>query len=285
MDQAESGKELNSDSKEVYNYRLALAHGTNSNLPLSLRLLKDMHRILMDGVRGRDKTPGEFRRLQVAIGVSRRFVPPPPHAFHSCLSAMEHYMHAGDSLFDDLVDCFLVHYQFETIHPFNDGNGRVGRLLLALMMKERCGMSKPWLYLSEYFEESRGTYTDLLYAVSQKNDWHSWVEFCLNGTIAQAKSTIHRCERLLDVQTSFKAKLNDVGGSVRLSQIVEGIFDSPFVRIADLARHLGVSYPTARADVYRLAEAGILKELPRVSPATFYAPEVYAVAYEKIDPE
>ena len=280
LDQSEH---KSSDSREVFNYRQALDFGTNSNLPLSLRLLKQMHQILMCNARGKDPTPGEFRRLQVAIGASRRFIPPPPQEVESCMNSMEGYMHSGVKSYDDLVDCFLVHYQFETIHPFNDGNGRVGRLLLALMMKERCGMTKPWLYLSEYFEKSRGEYTDLLYRVSQNNDWKSWIEFCLKGTIVQAKSTIHRCERLLAIRESFSEKLSDVGGSVRLSQIVDGVFDSPFVRIADLARRLVVSYPTAKKDVQRLAEAGILRELPDVTPSTYYAPEVYNVGYEQID--
>lgn len=273
------------DQREVLNYRYALNHGINSELPLSLRLLGEMHRILMTGVRGKDKTPGDFRKLQVAIGSSRRFIPPPPDKVLSCLHEMELYLHQDESKYDPLVDCFLVHYQFETIHPFNDGNGRVGRLLLAIMMQKRCQMSKPWLYLSEFFERYREEYVDLLFRVSAKNDWESWIDFCLRATVTQARETIIRCEKLLKIRDEFNTKLLKVGGSVRLSQIVEMIFHSPFVRIAELSRILKVTYPTAKADVLRLADAKILKELPNISPMTYYAPEVFRVAYKDISTE
>ncbi len=136
--------------REVFNYRLALQQGSSTDLPLSLRLLRDFHLTLMSGVRGRDRTPGQFRRTQVAIGTNHRFVPPPPERLMECLDPLERYFHVTQSRYDPLVDCSLVHYQFETIHPFSDGNGRVGRLLLAMMLKQLCGLSKPWLYMSEY---------------------------------------------------------------------------------------------------------------------------------------
>jgi Fic family protein len=270
------------DQREVLNYRRALLHGLNSDLPLSLRLTRELHETLLTGVRGRDKTPGEFRRTQVAIGTDHRFIPPPPDRLLECLDPFEKYLHASDRCYDPLVDCFLIHYQFETIHPFGDGNGRVGRLLLAIMLRQWCGLSKPWLYMSEYFETHREEYTERLFDISAAGDWAGWITFCLRGVVSQAKQTIERCERLRTIREKFGERLQDVGGSVRLHRIVEDVFHSPFLRVADLARRLEVTYPTANADVERLVQAGILQVLSGISPKTYYAPEVFGVAYEEM---
>ena len=268
--------------REVLNYRRALDRGTNDELPLCLRLIRELHRELLQGVRGKDRTPGHFRRFQVAIGSTKRFIPPPASRLEECLDPLEKYLHKTDSPYDALVDCFLVHYQFETIHPFSDGNGRVGRLLLVIMLQRRFKLSKPWLYLSEYFERFREEYVEKLFNVSVKGNWEEWIEFCLRGTISQAQNTIGRCERLLAIRGEFQERVAAVGGSIRLQQILERVFHSPFVRVADLARMLEVSYPTAKADLDRLVQAKILRELPSVTPKTFYAPEVFNIAYEDI---
>jgi Fic family protein len=271
------------DRLEVLNYRRALNHGVTSELPLSLRLLRELHRILLTGVRGQDRSPGAFRQNQVAIDENERFVPPPPERLTECLVPLEKYFHIEDSAYDPLVNCFLVHYQFESIHPFVDGNGRVGRLLLAIMLQRHCSLSKPWLYLSEYYERKKDEYIDLLYRVSTEGNWHHWIEFCLEGTVVQAKETIERCQRLLAIRERFIERISTAGGSVRLSRIVEDIFDSPFVRVAELSRRLEVTYPTARADIDKLVSVGVLKELPDIRPRTFFAPEVFEIAYESIE--
>lgn len=279
-DGAKSNKEQ--DYREVYNYQQALHHGSDSTLPLSLRLIRELHQILLSGVRGRDKTPGEFRKIQVAIGGTRRFIPPPPDHLQACLQPLESYLHAQTPGLDPLVHCFLVHYQFETIHPFVDGNGRVGRLLLALMLQQRCGLTKPWLYLSEFFERHRDDYISSLFAVSTSAAWSRWIEFCLQGTLSQAKATIARCRRLLKIREEFSRRAADVGGTVRLTDIIEGIFSWPFVRVSQLAKRLDVSYPTAKSDLERLVQANVLRELPNVTPKTFYAPEVFNVGYGEL---
>lgn len=271
------------DYREVFNYRQALLYSTTSELPLSLRLIRELHRILLTGVRGRDKTPGEFRRLQVAIGATRRFIPPPPDKLLECLQPLETYLHDASSSFAPLVFCFLVHYQFETIHPFIDGNGRVGRLLLAIMLQQRCELSKPWLYMSGFFEKHRDDYMSCLFGVSADARWSEWIEFCLHGTLVQAKETIARCRQLIAVREAYAERVAKVGGTVRLSRIVEDIFDSPFVQVSTLQRKMKVSYPTARSDLDRLVEAGVLRELRDTSPKTFYAPEVFSVAYGDLD--
>jgi Fic family protein len=280
--EAKSKPDREQAHREVYNYQQALHHGTTSTLPLSLRLMKDLHRILMTGVRGQDKTPGEFRRIQVAIGATRRFIPPPPDKLEHCLFPLETYLHEQTKDFDPLVYCFLVHYQFETIHPFVDGNGRVGRLLLAIMLQQRCELTKPWLYLSEFFERNRDEYTEGLFAVSATASWSRWIEFCLQGTVAQAKSTIARCRRLLKIRDEYTKRVADIGGNIRLSQIIEGVFTSPFVRVAQLAKRLDVTYPTAKSDIDRLVQAGVLHELSGINPKTFYAPDVFQVSYGEL---
>jgi Fic family protein len=271
------------DHREVYNYQRALQHGIDGQLPLSLRLIRELHGILLAGVRGRDRTPGEFRRVQVAMGVSQRFVPPPPNHLNACLHPLEDYFHKADDGCDPLVSCFLAHYQFETIHPFVDGNGRVGRLLLAMMLQQRCRLTKPWLYLSEFFERNREEYVQRMFDVSAEAKWSEWIEFCLTGTLTHAKSTISLCRRLLKVRDEYSRRITDVGGTIRLSQIVEGIFSSPFVQVAALAKQLGVSYPTAKADIQKLVDAKILRALPDVPTKTFYAPEVFDIAYADVD--
>ncbi len=268
--------------REVLNYRRALQQGAASKLPLSLRLIRDLHHTLMSGVRGKDRTPGEFRRTQVAIGTDHRFVPPPPENLLEYLDPLEKYFHVKKSRYDPLVDCFLIHYQFETIHPFSDGNGRVGRLLLAIMLKQLCGLSKPWLYMSEYFEQRRDEYIQRLFNVSALGDWEGWIEFCLVGTAIQARDAIERCDRLRRIKETFMNKLPEIRGSTRLQQIVEDLFQSPFVRVADLKKKLEVTYPTAKADIGRLVSAGILRELKNISPKTYYAPKVFNVAYERL---
>lgn len=272
--------EKTNDQREVFNYRRALNHGTTTSLPLSLRLLRELHGILMAGVRGKDRSPGEFRRLQVAIGPSKRFIPPPPDQLPASLDQLERYFHQDNSPFDPLVDCFLIHYQFETIHPFQDGNGRVGRLLLSIMLQQRCGFSKPWLYLSEFFERHRDEYIQLLFDVSTKANWDAWIEFCLKGTREQAMETIRRCDILRRMRDEYMTRLASAGGHIRLTQIVEELFHSPFVQVKDLPARLGITYPTAQADMERLVAAGIVQPLPEVSPKTYYAVEIFNVAYD-----
>jgi Fic family protein len=199
------------------------------------------------------------------------------------LESLEKYINAVNSTYDPIVDCFLVHYQFETIHPFIDGNGRVGRLLLALMLQRNCDFSKPWLYLSGFFEAHREAYVQHLFDVSAKGSWTSWIEFCLHGTLSQARETITRCERILKLKDEYMTRLRDIDGSTRLHAIVEGIFDSPFVQVTDLARRMNIHYQTAQADLEKLKQAKVLVELTDFRPKTFYAPAVFRVAYEELE--
>jgi Fic family protein len=281
--EAKAGDDRTNDRQEVNNYRLALDHATTSDLPLSLRLIREMHGILLQGVRGRDKMPGEFRKVPVAIGTNRRFMPPPAEQIQSCLGDLEKYVNVGQHAHDPLVVSFLTHYQFETIHPFMDGNGRVGRLLLAVMIQQLCSLSKPWLYLSEYFERHREEYCQRLFDVSAKSDWRGWMEFCLRGAIEQADATVKRCDRLQKVRATFLKRIAGSGGNTRLIAIIDELFNSPIVGVAQLAKKLRVTYPTAKADVAKLTMILVLRELKKASPKAYFSPDVYAAAYSDIE--
>jgi Fic family protein len=268
--------------REVFNYREALRlrlDGGPNQLPLSLRLMRDLHAVLMNGVRGSNQQPGQFRTIQNQIGRPARFVPPPPPYLTDALADLETYLHAGESPFDPLVKAFLVHYQFEAIHPFCDGNGRVGRLLLSIMIAEWCGLSSQWLYMSAFFERHKKDYMDLLLGVSTHGAWDLWIEFCLNGVISQAKDTEQRCDKLLELYRDFHSRLK--GGSVRLSQLVDSLFKNPVITVTRYCKQFGVSYPTARSDLKKLHAAGIVEPL-QDEIITYYCPRIYAVTYEDV---
>jgi Fic family protein/antitoxin component HigA of HigAB toxin-antitoxin module len=213
--------------REVSNYAQALRlRRSADDLPLSLRLIRVLHGVLMDGVRGSDRAPGEFRRLQNQIGRPPRFVPPPANLLDSLLGNFEKYLHADDGL-DPLVRAFVAHYQFETIHPFMDGNGRVGRLLLAISIEEWCGLSAPWLYMSDFFDSHKDDYIDLMFGVSSKGDWNSWIRFCLEGVVAQSRDTAARCGALIELNRDFHERVNAMGASTRLSALVDELFLNP----------------------------------------------------------
>ncbi|MCG8591050.1 MAG: Fic family protein [Proteobacteria bacterium] len=268
--------------REVFNYGRALRIRLASpELPLSLRLIRQLHAVLMDGVRGADQTPGEFRRLQNQVGKPARYVPPPVDRLAGLLDVFEKYLHQ-DHRFDPLVEAFLVHYQFEAIHPFSDGNGRVGRLFLALCIAEWCGLTNQWLYMSAYFDRNKDHYIDRMFRVSTHGDWSEWIRFCLQGVVETAADTQRRCDRLLALRRTYHDKLAEVGGSVRLSAIVDDLFDAPVAIVTHVQRRHGVSYPTARSDLRRLEKAGILKELPGVAQISYYCAPILAITHEDI---
>ncbi|MCB9765172.1 MAG: Fic family protein [Alphaproteobacteria bacterium] len=265
--------------REVFNYSAALELGLAllAELPFCLRLIREMHGRLMQGVRGGNKAPGQLRRVQVHLGLDRRYVPPPPDVLQVCLGDFERDMHAEIPI-DPLIWSYMLHYQFEAIHPFSDGNGRVGRLLLALLIGERCGLQRPWLYMSPWFDQHKSEYVDRMFAVSARGDWEPWLGFCLRGTIAQARDALRRLEDLIALRARYRDALARSGGSIRLHRIVDELFDlAPVARVASLAHTLDVTYPTAKADLDRLVELGILAEVDGAYPKTFFAPEIIRV--------
>jgi Fic family protein len=264
--------------REVFNYRraLTLRREGGIDLPVSLRLIKELHAVLMDGVRGSDQRPGEFRTIQNQIGYPARFVPPPPQHLLEALDAFEKYMHA-ESDYDPLVKAFLAHYQFETIHPFRDGNGRVGRLLLSMTVSEWCGLSDQWLYMSAFFEKNKRQYMDLMLSVSTQGAWEHWIRFCLEGVVIQSIDAEKRCDKLLKLQEDFHSRLK--GGSVRLSKLVDRLFTSPVITVNQYKKWLNVTYPTARSDLRKLEACGIIQPLEGLQQITYYCNPIYLITY------
>jgi Fic family protein len=270
-----------SSQQEVWNYNRALdlALEILKTKPLTLNVIRDIHRVLLSGVRGSQRDPGNFRRTQVHIGSDKRFIPPPHQEMMDCLFDLEKFIHSSPAI-DTLILCFMVHYQFETIHPFLDGNGRVGRLLLSLMIYQQCNLSKPWLYLSAFFDRYRDEYINLLFQVSIKGNWNDWIIFCLRGTIEQSKDALDRLDKLLQLRTQYQERINQVGGNVRLIKLLDYLFESPVITVSQFAKMSNIHYNTARADLERLVKVNILVEsdvMPRSK--VYIASNIFDIAY------
>jgi Fic family protein len=255
------------DVLEVSNYVAALDHGLKrlrEGFPLSLRLIREIHEVLMAKGRGSTKSPGEFRRSQNWIGGSRpgnaRFVPPPPEYLMQCMGDLEKYLHAGHT--PVLVKAALAHVQFETIHPFLDGNGRLGRLLITLLLCDQGALAQPLLYLSLYFKANRDSYYDLLQSVRLEGGWESWLEFFLEGvleTSEQAVATAQQIQRLFEQDRLRIAQLGRVSGSVlRLHLHLQ---NRPLLAIQKAADDTGLTRPTVATAMRLLADMGIVREL------------------------
>jgi Fic family protein len=258
------------DVEEVCNYLDALAFaraqlGDPAGLPLSTRLLHQTHARLMRGARGADKQPGRVRRTQNWIGGSRPgnavFVPPPPHALGALLSAFEKYIHTDDGL-PPLVRAGLLHVQFETIHPYLDGNGRIGRLLVTLLLEHWKLLGRPLLYLSLFFKRHRDEYYRRLSAVRTRGDWEGWTAFFLEGVATIADEAVASARQLFALVAEDRARVLDAAGtSVAALRLFEQLPRHPIVSVAFAIERLGVSKPTAGRAVDALAQARVLVEV------------------------
>ncbi|MEK6551684.1 MAG: Fic family protein [Pseudomonadota bacterium] len=253
------------DVREVRNYVSALEYGVKRlrALPLSSRLVRELHARLMKGVRGEHATPGEFRRSQNWIGprgstpATAAYVPPPPAEMQRALGGWERFLHVRDEM-PDLIQCALMHEHFEAIHPFLDGNGRVGRLLITLFLIERGRLSQPLLYLSAYIEAHRQDYYDLLQRVRTRCDWSGWLLFFLTGVVETARDAIERANDLMALRGRYRLRLKD---KPRAMVLLDELFLNPYITVARAARILKVSNPTARQAVLHLQKTGMLKEV------------------------
>jgi Fic family protein len=257
------------DVIEVSNYVAALEHGIaqlRAGQPLSNRLLREVHGHLLSRGRGADKRPGEFRRSQNWLGGTRPgnaiFVPPPPHRVLDAMADLERFLHDQDDGLPTLVRAGVAHVQFETIHPFLDGNGRVGRLLIALLLFETKVLSQPLLYLSLYLKEHRAEYYRLLDAVRREGDWEEWIDFFLEGVTMTAQSAVDTAHRMLRVFEEDAARVADLG---RRAPNALRAFDAfrrrPIRNIAAIAATTGASLPTVSRAVESLVELGIVREI------------------------
>lgn len=253
------------DLQEVRNYIEALEYGIArlDGLPLSLRFVRELHERLMRGVRGAHMTPGEFRRSQNWIGppgstlATATYVPPPVVEMNHALSDWELFLHDRTSL-PDLVQCALIHEQFEAIHPFLDGNGRVGRLLITLFLTERRRLTQPLLYLSAYIEAHRSDYYDALLGVRTHGDWHSWLLFFLTGVRETSVRAARQAREIMRIREDFRQR---VQGKPKALALVDELLRTPYMTVAEAQRLLGVSNPTARTAVQTLVTAGLLEEV------------------------
>jgi Fic family protein len=260
--------ELPDDVREVKNYVRALNYGLArlEAFPLSLRFIRELHRELMQGVRGEQRTPGEFRRSQNWIGGPRstlsdaEFVPPPPAEMREALHDLEQFIHAESDL-PPLVRIALIHYQFEAIHPFLDGNGRVGRLLINLLLYAWDLLPHPLLYISAYFSAQRAAYYDGLMAVSRQGAWEAWLLFFLEGVRAQSLDSVNLILRLQALQERYRALFQKERASARLLQVVDALFEQPVFTVPQLAERLDITYPTALRYVNRLADKEVVREV------------------------
>jgi Fic family protein len=256
------------DVREVYNYVRALEYGLErlASLPLSLRLIRELHALLMEGVRGERQTPGEFRRLQNWIGPpgstpeNAPYVPPPVPEMEEALDSFERFLHAP-SMLPRLVSLGLIHYQFEAIHPFLDGNGRIGRLLTTLLLCAWELLPEPLLHLSAYFEAHRQTYYDLLLAVSQRGQWEDWLVFFLRAVALQSRDGVVRVGRLQDLRELYRDRLQGARVPARLLQAVDLMFAQPVLSVRQVEAGVGVNFSTAQRYVDQLVDLGMLREV------------------------
>jgi Fic family protein len=281
--EADPSRELRSDDdREVANYVHSLNYGLERlrDLPVSLRLMREVHARLMSGVRGEDKTPGEFRRRQNMIARpgqdprQARFVPPPVAEMQEALHALEKYI-AGPSRLPVLVDLALIHYQFETIHPFLDGNGRLGRLLISLLLCERGLLTQPLLYLSSYFEANRDEYMDLPLEVSRRGRWTEWIDFFLRGVTRQSRLAIGRASALVSLREDYRSRVRAFSRSSSAYGLIDLLFAQPAVTAKQSAGKLGLTFRAANLIIAKFVEQRILEEATGKERNRIYiAPEI-----------
>ncbi len=258
------------DLEEICNYLSALHYTWDelskvSGLPLSLRLLKEAHRLLMRGVRGQDKMPGEFRRSQNWIGGASpkeaTFIPPPPDLMVRCLNELEQYFHGPDTI-SPLIRVALIHVQFESIHPFLDGNGRIGRLLIALLLRQYGLVQTPLLYVSLYFKKHRSSYYELLNRVRKEGDWESWIDFFLKGVKTVADDVVDAARRLYAIVRADREQLlRNPKLTVATMRLFEELPKKPIITVGDAVQKLHLTKPPVAKAMMLLMEAGVLVEV------------------------
>lgn len=256
------------DVREVSSYVNALDFGLNAlaKLPVCNRLIRDVHRVLMTGVRGKDKTPGEFRTQQNYIGATTAtkiqdatYVPPPVSDMTRCMQDLEEFIN-GHSELPPLVRQALIHYQFEAIHPFQDGNGRIGRLLLTLDLCAEKIVEHPLLYISEYFERRRDEYYSLLFAISSEGAWDTWIRFFLEAVIHQARDAQERAKELHDLMQDYRRRLIEIRATASALRVMEELFFIPVINTVRVTQLAGGQTKTGKLAIDKLVKAGILKE-------------------------
>ena len=283
LERSPDTQRVRNDTREVNNYNRALRYGLDrvEKLPLSKRLFCELHKMLLEGVsldRGARFVPGELKKEQNWIGArtiqNARFVPPPPREALDALDELETFIHGEDKL-PLLIKLALIHYQFEAIHPFPDGNGRVGRLIIPLMLCEQKAMSQPLLYLSTFFEKHYDHYIDSMFNVSKSGAWDSWIEFFLEGVRVASENAIRKAHAIQDLHKNYMEQIRSARSSALLAQIVNSLFAIPAITIPNAAQDLNITYNAAKNHIQRLVDLGILKMDTRDErPQWFFATQI-----------
>lgn len=263
------GAPLHEDVIEVSNYVRALEHGMarlGEGFPLSNRLIREIHAELLSSGRGSQKSAGEFRRSQNWIGGTRpgnaHFVPPPPEAVETCMAGLERFIHEGATPSSVLLKAALTHVQFETIHPFLDGNGRVGRLLIALLLHETGALSQPLLYLSLYFKQQRAEYYRLLDLVRTDGDWEAWLDFFLEGVEKTANGAVETARRLVAQFQGDTDRVQSLGRATTSAlRVLDALRERPLISLSEVRNRAGMTFPTAAKGMATLTALGIAREL------------------------
>lgn len=263
---AEAEREI-VDAREVSNYVVALETGLEriKTLPIGTRIIRELHGILLRGVRGGDSAAGEYRTLQVHIGPTKRledatFIPPPANEIDALMSRLEQFIHATTDL-PSLVRLALVHYQFESIHPFYDGNGRVGRLLISLLLASEHILEQPLLYLSAHFERNRDRYYSALRRVSTHGAWNEWIFFFLEAVRDQSVEAVDSARHLLALRDTYHKRLQTARSSALVQKLIDELFVYPAMSAPRAAKLLGVTWRSAQQNIDKLVEANILREI------------------------
>ena len=272
------------DVREVHNYVLALEYSLErmSSLPVSLRLIRELHGILLEGVRGEQFRAGEFRQGQNFIGppgsrlATATYVPPPPKEMLKALQQLELYINEPSNL-PPLIRLGLIHYQFEAIHPFPDGNGRLGRLLISMLLCAWNILPQPLLYLSAFFEANRRDYYAHLRGVTEKENWNAWLVFFLSGVSSQALDAAARVNRINDLRENYRQRFQQGRSAARLLQVVDLLFARPLISVRTVEMELGLPYPTAERYIDELVKQGILVGTGKARNRVFKADEILQV--------
>jgi Fic family protein len=283
--------DLPPDVGEVVNYVRAMNYGLErlAALPLSLRLIREIHRELLQGVRGVERSPGEFRTAQNWIGAARAplaqaiFVPPPPAEMQAALDNFEKFLH-GDGDLPALIHCGLAHAQFETIHPFLDGNGRVGRLLISFLLVHRGVLQRPLLYLSHFLKRHRAEYYDRLMAVRETGDWEGWLRFFLRGVAETAEAATATARAIVALRERHRALVQERGAGLSGLRLLDALFERPLVNVNLAAERVGVTFTTASKLVEQFVGLGLLEEITGGQRRRIYRYTPYLALFEEQEP-
>jgi len=254
---------------EVINYIKSLNEcldEVSKDNKIDIQMIKKAHQILMHNVREQELTPGEFRTIQNWIGPpgtkinNASYVPPPPEYITDLIQRLEDFINNPPGLIPPIIQCAMIHYMFEAIHPFSDGNGRIGRLLISLFLIERKILDQPFLYLSAYIERYKEKYYSLLLAVSQNSEWIKWIKFFISGIIEQSKESILSIQKLIELKKKYDQKLNEEKATRNSSMLVDYLFSNPIITISSAKGYLHMSYIGAKKVIDSLIKIGILEE-------------------------